>query len=144
MFFVCLLMDAILFLSSNIALRLSWNRTLSSMLKPCASIKYWVHSIWGMASSSPINYASVELLALILCFFAIPVTEPLPSDMVSPVCPLVYGCAMYEASTHHLITFRLYALRISGILVVRRTYRRTLFNFPQSSFSGVRTLAVRK
>ena len=143
-FFFRLLLDAIPFLSCNITLRLSWNRTHSLVVKPCSSIKYQFHIILGMASLAPINYDYVGILAFIFCFFAIPVTEPLPSDMVAPVGPLIPVCATYEASTHHLITVSLYVLRISGMLIVLHTYLRTRFYFLQSSSSGIRTLVVRK
>ena len=144
MCFIYLMLDAILLSSSNIALRLSWNRTIFFMVKHCALIKYQVYSIWGMESSAPISPASVELLASILCFLAIPVTDPIPSDMVDLVCPLISGCAVYEASTHHLINVRMYFLRISVKLIVCLTYCRTCFNFPQSSSSMICTLVVRK
>ena len=84
-----------------------------------------------MESSAPISPASVELLALILCFLAIPVTDPIPSDMVDLVCLLIFGCAVYEASTHHLITVRMSDLRIRVRLIFHCTYRRMRFNFPQ-------------
>ena len=79
-----------------------------------------------------------------MCFIEIPVREPLPSDMVSPVYPLISGCATYEPSTYNLITVRLSALNISSSLIVRRTHHIILFNFPQFSSSGICNIVVRK
>ena len=100
------------------ALRLSHKINLSLIVKPWALIKYQVHIICGSMLSAPINYALVELFTLILCFFAIPMTDSLPKDIVNLECPLMYGCAAYDASTHHLIIVRISALKISGILIV--------------------------
>ena len=144
MCFFQLLLDAILLKSSNIALSFSWNRTLSSMVKPCTLIQYWFHSIWGLAYSAPINSASIEILELILCFFEIPVMEPLTSDIVDLVCYLISGFSMYEVLNHHLITVSISALRISSRLIVIWKYCRTRFNLPQLYSSGLFTVVVRK
>ena len=125
------------------ALRLSWKRMLLSIVKPWASIEYWVHRICGSASLEPINSALVELFMFILCFFAIPMKYPPPKDIVDPVCPLVSGWTEYDVSTHHLIIVRLYALKISGILISRLAYCSRRFSFTQSSSSGSQTLVER-
>jgi hypothetical protein len=114
MCFVRLLLDCFPFFSSNMVLRLSWARMLSSIPKPCALIKYGVHITCGMASSAPTNSHSVELLVLIFCFFDIPMIEPFPNDIVAPVCPRQSSCVAKDASTHHLMMFNLSARRISG------------------------------
>jgi hypothetical protein len=69
--------------------------------------------------------------------------DPLPRDIVAPVCPLQLSCVAKEASTHHLITFRLSALRISGRCTVHLIYLNSRFSFDQSSSSGFLTLVVR-
>jgi hypothetical protein len=51
-------------------------------------MKYRVQSICGATSWTPTSSDSVELLVLIFCFFEIPVMDPVPIDMVAPVCPL--------------------------------------------------------
>ena len=97
-----------------------------------------------MASSALISSAYFELLLSFMCFIEIPVREPLLIDMVSPVSPLIVGCATYEYSTQNLINVRLSALRISSMLIFLRTYHKTCFNFPQLSSSGIRTIVVKK
>jgi hypothetical protein len=70
--------------------------------------------------------------------------DPLPRDIVAPVCPLQLSRVAKEASTHHLITLRLSALRMSGRCIVHLMYLSSRLSFDQSSSSGFLTLVVRK
>ena len=97
-----------------------------------------------MALSAHISSALVELFALILFFVDIPVTDPLPNEMVAPMCPSMSGCEAYDTSTHHLIIVKLSDLKISGTLMVQRTWRTRHFNLPQSYSSGLQNLIVKK
>jgi hypothetical protein len=85
MCFILLLLDFLRFLSSSIALRLSWKSMDYSTLKPWASTKYIVHIIAGEASSAPTNSDYVELRVLFFCFLDTPMIDPFPSAMVAPV-----------------------------------------------------------
>jgi hypothetical protein len=101
-------------------LMLSWYRMFSLIPFSCASMKYLVHIICDIASSAPTRSASVELRVLIFCFFYMLDMEPLPMDMVAPVCPQQSPWVAKEASTHHLTKVRESALGVSGKWIVQR------------------------
>jgi hypothetical protein len=65
-----------------------------------------------MASLTPTSSALVELLVFKFCLSDIEYIQPLPIDMVAPVGLSMLGCTLYDASTHHLITYVLSAVRV--------------------------------
>ena len=83
--FVLFVIDLIPFVSSSIALRLSWYIIFSSMPYAYASMKYFFHGICGMTLSAPISLDSGELF-FSFCLFDTLGTEPCPMEMVSPMC----------------------------------------------------------
>jgi hypothetical protein len=124
-----LLLDCLPFVSSSMALIFSRFSIHSLILYPCPSRKYCIRIIWYIASYAPTSSDSVELLVLIFCFLDIPIIDPLPNDIVAPVWPLHLSCVTKEACTHHLITFRLSDLSISGRCVVHLMYLNSRFSF---------------
>ena len=122
---------------------LSWNSMLLWILHPCASRKYRVYRIGHIKSSTEYISLSVELLPF--CFWRrdLLIIAPSPKDIIPPLCPLQSSWTANAASTHHLITCRLFAFRVKLAPRVPYRYFRTLFNFPQSSSSGSFTLLQR-
>ena len=127
------------FFSMIIALILSWWNLRSSTVYPFPSMKNIYHRHCGKASSIPTILTSVDLLPFIFCFHDIFIFDPDPMYIITPVCPLQYGCAAKDAPTHHLMTLRLLALSMSGRYRVPLMYLITLTGFPQSSSADILT-----
>ena len=130
MFFVRFLLESFPLFSMSIALMLSWWKSSFSTAYPCPSMKYLNHSHCGKASSALTMLASFELLPFIFCFYDSSITDPDIMDIITLVLPLQYGCAVKDASTHHLMTFRMSDLSTSGRCRVPLMYMITLTRFP--------------
>ena len=71
-------------------------------------------------------------------------SNPLPNYFVSPIFLWQSWCIEYEASTHHVMIYRVPSCSIRCIYIVQRIYLRRRFNFPQSSSYVSCTLVVRE
>ena len=133
---ICLvhfIQDFLALSSCNIALLLSWCKTLSQTSYPCPSKKLLVHSICGNASCMPINSLSIELHATSFCLVELLYTDPWPINIY----------VAYNASTHHRIIPSTSAqVNHSGRSFMPFKYFITLTNFLQS-LSGVLTLVLK-
>ena len=127
--FFWFILDSLRLFSINIALMLSWWQSSSSTAYTCPSINYLYHRHCGKASSAPTVSASAELPPSIFCFHDSSIIDPVPMDIIAPVCPLKSGWAAKDASTYHLITLRLLELSMSGRCRVPLMYLSTLTRF---------------
>ena len=90
--FVFFILDLSPFFSNSIALMLSWYNMFLLIPYPCDSKKYLVHSICGVAPSSPMSSASVDLFVFIFYLLDIMIIDPcpfFPIGIFSPVCPCI-------------------------------------------------------
>ena len=53
---------------------------------------------------TPISSASVELQDTIFCLLDVLYMDPIPSDIVPPVCLHMLSCTPYAVSTHQIMT----------------------------------------
>ena len=116
---------------------------LCEILYPWASIEYVDHIILAIASSTPISYPSAEIFSSIFYFLEKLETDPLPRDIIYPMCPRQSSCTAYEASIHHFNTEMSPFLKVSFSYIIPLIYFNTRFSFPQFSSSGYFTHVVR-
>ena len=93
-------------------------------------MKYLNHSHCGKASSVLTILASFDLLPFICCFCDSSIIDPDTMEIINLVFLLQYGCAVKDASTHHLMTLRMSDLSMSGRYRVPLMYLITLTRFP--------------
>ena len=98
----------------------------------------------GRRSSTATSSVSVELLVLSFCLVELLIKDPSPNDIVDPVCPFASGCTPKDPSIHQLTILRLSMVNLSFKSSVQLIYRRSRFNFFQSSTSLVLTRVQRK
>ncbi len=129
---------ALPFLSSRIALLLSWNMMFLLTLYPCALINNLVHSTILIESSAPTSSASVELQVLSFCFLEINKgAPPLPSIFrTAPVWLQKSGCTAKDASTCYLAMFMVSAPRIKHSSLVPLRYFISRVSLFQSVWFG--------
>ena len=140
---VRLLLEARPFISSSIALLLSWYKILSLTTNPWAFINKWAQSICGIKSSTTTISPYVELQVLSLCLVDLSKGNPLPMVIAPPVCPLISGCTANNASTYQLKTPVPSAPSINGRSLVLLSYSTIWRSLRQSSISGPLTLVVK-
>ena len=140
---VCLLLKAQPFVSSSIALLLSWYKMLLLTANPWAFMKRCAQSICGIKLSTATISLSVELRVFSLCLVDLSKGNPIPMVIVPPVCPFISGCTANNASTYQLKTPVPSAASISGNSRVLRRYSTKWQSLRQSSMSGPLTLVVR-
>ena len=106
MCFVLIKLDARPFLSSRIALMLSWYSVDLITSKHWLCRKYSVHNTCGNASCNNTTSLMVEIVVSTLCFFESLVTHTFLVDIIAPVHPFRSGCVPYYVSTHQWIKFK--------------------------------------
>ena len=143
MWYMHLLLGALLLFSKIIEFLLSWYIMFSKISYPWASNQYLVHSIAGIQSSTATIPVSVELRLFSFCFVELKMGNPLTVDRPTPVCPLMFGCTANDPSIHNFSIPLPLKLSVSGGFLVRMIYFIRCTKFSQSSFSGSLNLVVR-
>ena len=87
------------FLSIQIALWLSWNKTFSFILYPWLFMKFTIHMWYGKYSVTATSSASVELFVLSFCLDDFEWMIPTLNDIVPPVWLCLFMCVANAAST---------------------------------------------
>ena len=140
---VRLLLEARPFVSSSIALLLSWYKMLLLTANPWAFKKRCTQSICRIKLSTATIYLSVELRVFSLCLVDLSKGNPVPMVIAPPVCLFISGCTANDASTYQLKTPVPSAASINGNPCVLRRYSTKWQSLRQLSMSGPLTLVVR-
>ncbi len=139
---VRLLLEACPFVSSSIALLLSWSKMLLLTANPWAFKKRCTQSICGIKSSTATISLSVELHVFSLCLVDLSKGNPVPMVIAPPVCPFISGCTLNDASTYQLKTPVPLAASINSNPCKLRRYSTKWQSLRQMSMSGPLTLAA--